>query len=576
MKFAIILYSFALFAATSLALKLPVRKTSRHSLCRRSGSTTISPSYKPHVASHTNALPDDADLSSVNDMIYVANLTLGGVDYHLQLDTGSSDLWIKGQNSPLPNSNQTSATYNLTYGIGWAFGHISYSTVQFSGISVPNQAFLDVSDAQNPAITYGASGIMGLGFTSLSSIDAVVNKTGSSSGRSLLYNLFSANPKEPNFIAVSLQRSTDLTDDVQGTFLIGELDPDYSAVNQTPPIPTFPVANPTRWTVLLEGILDASGNTTVPMTSTVQGAPSNGAIALLDSGTSYSYASPEVCEAIFGNVAGARLDPETGIWSVPCGAEIDIAVQINGQVFPLHPLDVVPKSSTDPNNCIGSFIPQDISAIASGHFDMIIGDNVLRSVYSVYDFGDFDTSGEMGNPYLKFLSLIDPNAASKDFATARGSVARTNISYNSINSATDSSGRTTVSLSDQITDTLNKINTYFPAMLAILALNALVILLLVIAAFIYIYRRGSASSLQKRRTARRLTPMPMPLGTMSSDTFTPPLEPMQLYSSHHNYEPVSVALTDDTFAPPSPAFRQTMTAGLKVQPSLDDRPKSVA
>ena len=154
-------------------------------------------------------------------------------------------------------------------------------------ISVPNQAFLDVSSAQNPAITYGASGIMGLGFTSLSSIDAVVNKTGSSSGRSLLYNLFSANPKEPNFIAISLQRAADPTDDAEGTFLIGELDPNYSAVNQTPPIPTFPVANPTRWTVLLEGILDASGNTTVPMTSTVPDAPSNRAVALLDSGTSY-------------------------------------------------------------------------------------------------------------------------------------------------------------------------------------------------------------------------------------------------------------------------------------------------
>ena len=154
-------------------------------------------------------------------------------------------------------------------------------------ISVPNQAFLDVSSAQNPAITYGASGIMGLGFTSLSSIDAVVNKTGLSSGRSFLYNLFSANPKEPNFMAISLQRSTDPTADVEGIFLIGELDPDYSAVNQTPPIPTFPVANPTRWTVLLEGILDANGNTTVPMTSTVPGAPPNRAVALLDSGTSY-------------------------------------------------------------------------------------------------------------------------------------------------------------------------------------------------------------------------------------------------------------------------------------------------
>jgi saccharopepsin len=209
--------------------------------------------------------------------------------------------------------------------------------------------------------------------------------------------------------------------------------------------------------------------------------------------------------------------------------------------------------------------------------DMILGDNVLRSMYSVYDFGDFDTSGNMGNPYLKFLSLIDPNEASKDFATARGSVARTNISYNSINSATSSSGRTTVSLSDSITDTLNKINTYFPVMLAILGLNALVFLLLAIAVFIYIYRHRSASSyLQRRRTARRLTPMPMPLGTMSSDTFTPPpLESMQRLSSHHDYEPVSMALIGDTFAPPSPAFRQSGNGVFKGR-ALDDRPKSVA
>ena len=62
------------------------------------------------------------------------------------------------------------------------------------------------------------SGIMGLGFTSLSRIDALVNKTGSSSGRSLLYNLFSDNPNEPNFMAISLQRLTDPTADVQGTW----------------------------------------------------------------------------------------------------------------------------------------------------------------------------------------------------------------------------------------------------------------------------------------------------------------------------------------------------------------------
>ncbi len=126
---------------------------------------------------------------------------------------------------------------------------------------------------------------MGLGFTSLSTIDALVNKTGSSSGRSLLYNLFSDNPREPNFIAFSLQRSTDPTNDVEGTFLIGELDPDYAAVNQTSPIPTFPITGSRRWTVLIEAIL--VGNSVIPLTTTVPNAPSNRAVALLDSGTSY-------------------------------------------------------------------------------------------------------------------------------------------------------------------------------------------------------------------------------------------------------------------------------------------------
>lgn len=80
---------------------------------------------------------------------------------------------------------------------------------------------MDVSDAQNPALGYGASGILGLGFTSLSTIDALVNMTNAPTGRSLLYNLFADNPKEPNFIAFSLERTTDKSDDIDGSFSVG-------------------------------------------------------------------------------------------------------------------------------------------------------------------------------------------------------------------------------------------------------------------------------------------------------------------------------------------------------------------
>lgn len=81
---------------------------------------------------------------------------------------------------------------------------------------------MDVKVAQNPALSYGADGIVGLGFTSLSTIDALVNMTNSSTGRSLLYNLFAEMPNDPNFIAFSLERdSADGSDTADGTFEIG-------------------------------------------------------------------------------------------------------------------------------------------------------------------------------------------------------------------------------------------------------------------------------------------------------------------------------------------------------------------
>jgi saccharopepsin len=94
-------------------------------------------------------------------------------------------------------------------------------TLTLRSLSVPQQALLDVSAAQDPALGYGASGIAGLGFTSLSTIDAIVNASSQSTGRSLLYNMFNVNPKEPNFLAFSLQRSTEVGDEVQGSFSIG-------------------------------------------------------------------------------------------------------------------------------------------------------------------------------------------------------------------------------------------------------------------------------------------------------------------------------------------------------------------
>lgn len=185
------------------------------------------------------------------------------------------------------------------YGIGWAQGQVAFAPIEFAGyfgllppfsfhanlensITVPQQAYLNVSSAQNPALQYEAAGILGLGFDSLSHIGAAVNQT---SGRPLLYNLFNDNPSEPNFIAFSLQSTTD-GDGVQGSLSVGETDPSYANVTSTNKIPTWPVTAPQRWNVLLDSFI--VGTKTIAVSSTVPAAPPNKAVVLIDSGTSYT------------------------------------------------------------------------------------------------------------------------------------------------------------------------------------------------------------------------------------------------------------------------------------------------
>jgi len=41
-----------------------------------------------------------------------------------------------------------------------------------------------------------------------------------------------------------------------------------------------------------------------------------------------SYAPKGVCDAIYSGVPGASFDPTLGYWNVPCGTEINMALQI--------------------------------------------------------------------------------------------------------------------------------------------------------------------------------------------------------------------------------------------------------
>ncbi|EJF60829.1 hypothetical protein DICSQDRAFT_170687 [Dichomitus squalens LYAD-421 SS1] len=91
---------------------------------------------------------------------------------------------------------------------------------------------------------------------------------GQSDGQVLLYNFFADNPKEPNFIAFALQRTTEPGGD------------DVAKIS------TFPAS--TCWTVLLEAMVLANNNAVVPLTTSVVCAPLSKAVVMLDSGTSHT------------------------------------------------------------------------------------------------------------------------------------------------------------------------------------------------------------------------------------------------------------------------------------------------
>lgn len=248
---------------------------------------------------------------------------------------------------------QTNITTNIIYGIGNTFGRIARGPVSFAGCvsvslqhpscstnvsathryDIPDQAYLQFQNGSNPVFVLGAKGIVGLGSTSLSLIDAVVKNTTNTWGQSLLYNIFSLYPSKPNFIAMSLGRSVDTVSAVGGSLGIGEVDPEYSNVTGTDHIPLFP-PNSRRWSVLSDSY--AIHGMKQDLVSTVPNVPSGKANVLLDSGTSFVFAPPQVAKDIYSSVPGAFLNTTTNQWSVPCDSEISVTLWIGcvPSVFP--------------------------------------------------------------------------------------------------------------------------------------------------------------------------------------------------------------------------------------------------
>ncbi|KAH7339634.1 aspartic peptidase domain-containing protein [Rhizoctonia solani] len=411
------------------ALRIPVQKrtaTTHHSAF--SGSSTNPHSPQPLVSASANS-SDDSDITNFNNLFYTTNLTIAGVEVPVQLDTGSTDLWVYPVAHPglFANvHNFTNIPVGVRYGKGSVDGHLAVTNVSFAGFDVDDQAFIAVTSAKDMDTMFnrGTYGIMGLGFDTLSDVvRAVQNNYNATWGRSLLSNLFIQEPNTPNHIAFALERAGDLDDMAEGAFDIGEILPQYAAVNNSPHISLWP-ENTNRWTVLLDGM--TVNNSTIKLNSTFEGdnaadPPEGKSLALLDTGASLGLLPKWAVDAIYGHIPGSVYLTKDDIWVVPCMGEAQVTFTIGGVTVPIHPLDlttpgVYPVNETNQTFCLNAFRPLTIDNLP---FDFLLGDSFLRNVYAVYDFGDFDASGNMGKPYIKLLPLTDSATSSAGFKKNR-------------------------------------------------------------------------------------------------------------------------------------------------------------
>ncbi|GJE94319.1 acid protease [Phanerochaete sordida] len=372
-------------------------------------------------------------LTDTADALYLVNITLGGQEFTVQLDTGSSDLWVYAPDQDIKISNDSQLTANITYGTGSVSGPIQFAELKVGEYTVPSQAFINVKTvgAGTPA---GLVGIMGVSFDSDtgSRVAGTVHKAwgeANTLGRTTISNILAQNASLQPSYDIALSRLLDL-DGGSGTgaFIVGAHDPAFAQVAQAPPVPRVVDS---EWAGYLDG-MKVNGQSVPFPKSVVKNATEGKLVALFDSGTSFVIIPGALSDAVYGTIDGSIKVNKT--WYVPCYSGANVTFTIGGQDFPVHPLDVSSlatqtmalKDGTNTTfiSCVGTF--QDLSIVFGdagiGDVDLILGDAFLRNAYTSFTLGAANREGDekgSGGSFLQLLATTDADAAWPDFQLTR-------------------------------------------------------------------------------------------------------------------------------------------------------------
>ncbi|KAG1902677.1 aspartic peptidase domain-containing protein [Suillus fuscotomentosus] len=327
-----------------------------------------------------------------NDSSYSGVVSIGTPpqNFNLVLDTGSSDLWVATTSctscgSDVPEFNTSkSSTYKATsspleidYGSGSAQGTVAQDSVTFGSFEM-SQELLAVSSVTPGLTGDGLSGIMGLGFTSISALQTTP----------FWEALYNANNLSEPLFSFYLERYVNQANQISaapgGVFTLGGTN--SSLYNGS--IEYLDLTGPPSYWLLTVSSVTVQGKTIAidPL----------GGLAAIDTGTTLIGAPTPIAASIWAQVPGStELSGDwQGLYAFPCDTNVTVYMSFGGTNWAISPLDM--NLGTLNNTMTGNTMTGNASTTsqmcAGGIFDIgigsipnwIVGDTFLKNVYSVF------------------------------------------------------------------------------------------------------------------------------------------------------------------------------------------------
>lgn len=330
-----------------------------------------------------------------NDSSYSGVVSIGtpAQNFDLILDTGSSDLWVATSSctscgainsctscasteftTSKSSSFQSSGTpLQINYGSGSVQGAISQDTVSFGGFTITQQELLAVSATTSGLLGGVLSGIMGLGFNTISALNTTP----------FWQALYSANQLSEPLFSFYLERYIDqstMNTAPGGVLTLGGTN---SSLYQGSIEYLSLASSPSYW-LLNVNSLSVQGKTVSVGSST---------LAAIDTGTTLIAAPTTVTASIWAQVPGsmALQGAYAGLYAFPCSTAVTVTMSFGGSTWTINSADMnlgsVPSSvsGTTTQMCAGGIFDIGTSVgSGAGVPTWIIGDTFLKNVYSVF------------------------------------------------------------------------------------------------------------------------------------------------------------------------------------------------